>query len=224
MLHVSLAQSQFSLCCNVVSLANRACHGTQGVHTNTDNTFSMHTIPGCSQQSVSESSFNGHWINSKTGNPATNCYIKYPGQDDNQGCSIGSNPEDSPKPYGAPFNAAGGGVYVMLWEYSKPTAAAAPQHAEEVQDDGHISLWFFGRDSIPQDLLGPSPRPPLDVKPMGRYHTSEQDCPAGHFNQQQMIFDITLCGQWAGREFVNAGCGQATPGQTPEDACDAYAL
>ena len=68
----------------------------------------------------------------------------------------------------------------------------------------------------------PSPQPPLDVKPMGRYHTSEQDCPAAHFNQQQMIFDITLCGQWAGREFLNAGCGHATPGQTPYDACDAY--
>jgi hypothetical protein len=91
-----------------------------------------------------------------------------------------------------------------------------------VHDDGHMSLWFFGRNNIPQGLLGDSPMPPLDVKPMGRYHTSEQDCPAGHFNQQQMIFDITLCGQWAGREFLNAGCGQALPGQSSYAACDAY--
>ena len=85
-----------------------------------------------------------------------------------------------------------------------------------------MSLWFFGRKDIPQGLLGDKPKPPLDIKPMGRYHTSEQDCPAGHFNQQQMIFDITLCGQWAGREFLNAGCGQALHGQTSYEACDAY--
>ena len=91
-----------------------------------------------------------------------------------------------------------------------------------VVNDGHMTLWFFARNNIPQGLQGSNPQPPLHVKPMGRYHTSEQDCPAGHFNEQQMIFDITLCGQWAGREFLNAGCGHAVGTQTPYEACDAY--
>eukprot|EP01044_Picomonas_judraskeda_P006983 COSAG03_NODE_726_length_6073_cov_7.166388_1_plen_97_part_00 len=92
------------------------------MHNNTDNTFSMHTIPNCSQASVATDDFTGHWIDSKAGNPATDCYIHAAGQDPNQGCSIGSDRSARPKPYGAPFNAAGGGVYVMLWEYEKPTA------------------------------------------------------------------------------------------------------
>ena len=101
--------------------AEPLCCRAQGVHDNTDNTYSMHTIPNCSQASVPEGDFTGHWINSKAGNPAKDCYIHAPGQDPNQGCSIGSDPSASAKPYGAPFNAAGGGVYVMLWEYEKPT-------------------------------------------------------------------------------------------------------
>ena len=204
----------------------------EGVNVNAANTYTLHTDNkhgGCSQLSSPTSEFSGHWITNKIGTQnATNCWVDYPGQDHNQGCSVGAPPTDplGPHSYGAPFNAAGGGVYVMLWDYTKPSGP--PPMPPAVHQDGQIALWYFQRESAPTDLLDATghPQPPQSL-PMGRFHTSEQDCPAVHFNQQQIIFDITLCGQWAGREFSHDCPAQAksyeSQGMDTYAACEAWA-
>ena len=39
-----------------------------------------------------------------------------------------------------------------------------------------------------------------------RFYSSSA-CPAEHFLEQQIIFDLTFCGQWAGRDFEVAMAG-----------------
>jgi hypothetical protein len=211
----------------------------EGVNLNVDNTFTLHTNPGCSQLSTPDSDFSGHWITNKNGTQnATNCYVRFPGQDVNQGCSVSSPPDRAgAHTYGDPFNTAGGGVYVMLWDYQKPPSKPSSHGATPLHHDGQIALWFFDRGSVPGGLLEAdgNPQPPTSL-PMGRYHTSGHDCPASHFTQQQIIFDITLCGQWGGREFskdcpaqakpyTGPGrdtCGTGVPGSVSCAACEAY--
>ena len=80
-----------------------------------------------------------------SGQPAANCDVKAAGQGDNEGCPI-----DAPaasKSFGAPFNAAGGGVFAFLWDSvgnSTSTSAAVA--------DGKMAAWFFARGNVPPDL------------------------------------------------------------------------
>lgn len=185
----------------------------EGVNRDTANSFTLHTTPGCSQASTRDSSFSGkRKLNKNQTASATDCYIHAPGQGNNQGCSIGAG--DVSGTYGAPFNSAGGGVYVMLWTYDADAAA---------QYDGKIALWFFERgQDIPSDLLDPHghPQPPTG-RPLGLFHTGSS-CPARHFNEQQFIFDITLCGQWAGNVFNHDCPMHATANMTSRQSCEAY--
>ena len=54
------------------------------------------------------------------------------------------------------------------------------------------------------------------LRVLGRVRSfySSSACPAEHFLEQQIIFDLTFCGQWAGRDFEVAMGGKVifTPG------------
>ena len=108
----------------------------------------------------------------------SNCDINAPGQASNQGCAIRTSRTDS---YGDGFNAVGGGVYATEWT-----------------SDG-ISIWFFPRSAIPADLTAGSPSPDNWGLPMAHF--------AGGCDwdskvvSQQIIFDVTFCGDWAGGVF-----------------------
>lgn len=111
----------------------------------------------------------------------TNCDVAATG---NAGCGVTVN---KPNSYGTNFNNAGGGAYVM----ERSTDA--------------IKVWFFPRGSYPSDLLSGNPNPcswgePVSLTPIG------SSCPSSHFGPQNVIFDITFCGDWAGAVF-GSQCG-----------------
>ncbi|KAH9987105.1 concanavalin A-like lectin/glucanase domain-containing protein [Russula vinacea] len=86
-----------------------------------------------------------------------------------------------PNSYGAAFAAAGGGVFVT-----------------EFAETG-ISIWFFSRANIPSSLQGNASS--VDTSTLGK---PVSNYPSGHcnidqfFRAQNLIFDITLCGDFAG--------------------------
>ncbi|KAK5096115.1 hypothetical protein LTS08_007721 [Lithohypha guttulata] len=108
----------------------------------------------------------------------TNCDVNAPNQANNQGCAVSYANTGS---YGDGFNAQGGGVY-----------------ATEITSAG-VSIWFFARGAIPADVSSGSPDPALWGLPTGRF--------AGPCDwndkiaAQQIIFDVTFCGDWAGNVF-----------------------
>lgn len=96
----------------------------------------------------------------------------------NEGCTI-TNPTITS--YGAAFANNGGGVYVT-----------------EFAVDG-ISIWFFNRSSIPSSILGNSST--IDTSNLGIpvANWPASNCTITEFFQpQQLVFDIALCGDFAG--------------------------
>ncbi|PPR05391.1 hypothetical protein CVT24_008005 [Panaeolus cyanescens] len=96
----------------------------------------------------------------------------------NQGC-ITTDP--NPGSFGAGFAAAGGGVFVTEFATSG------------------ISIWFFSRNNVPSALSSNASSidtstfgPPVGNWPSTTCSSSE------FFSPQQLIFDITLCGDFAG--------------------------
>ncbi|CCA69113.1 related to endo-1,3(4)-beta-glucanase [Serendipita indica DSM 11827] len=85
--------------------------------------------------------------------------------------------------YGEPFAAAGGGVWVT--EFAKTG----------------INIWFFSRANVPASLSTDT----IDVStfgtPSASYPASSCD-PAKYFSEQQIVIDITLCGDWSGVKSV----------------------
>ncbi|KAG5644551.1 hypothetical protein DXG03_008206 [Asterophora parasitica] len=95
----------------------------------------------------------------------------------NQGCLV---QDGSPESYGKGFADAGGGVWVTEFAQSG------------------ISIWFFARANVPKSLTG-------DIKALD---TATLGTPTGNwpstncaidkfFEPQNLIFDITLCGDFA---------------------------
>ncbi|USP77155.1 glycoside hydrolase family 16 protein [Curvularia clavata] len=151
----------------------------EGVNDQVVNQMTLHTGPGC-QIGSDTTQFAGN-VTSK------NCDVKAKGQKDNQGCSIG---DTSTQSYGAGLNAIGGGVYATQW-----TSDA-------------ISVYFFPRGSVPEDVLGDSPDPSGWGKPSAKF---EGGCDIENtFKQHQIVFDTTFCGVWAGATDVweSSSCSQ----------------
>lgn len=95
----------------------------------------------------------------------------------NQGCSTTTANTQS---YGTGFNANGGGVYAMEW-----TSQA-------------IKVYFFTRSAIPSDITSGNPNPSSWGAPMASF-TGGSGCNIdSHFQNQQLVFDTTFCGDWAG--------------------------
>ncbi|KAL1732601.1 concanavalin A-like lectin/glucanase domain-containing protein [Schizophyllum commune] len=120
--------------------------------------------------------------------------VQATGQIGNQQCAVGGNDntgcfftDTNDNSYGQPFNAAGGGVFAHTW-----------------QDDG-IKIWHFARDSIPGDISSGNPNPDGWGEPVAYF--SSNTCDIGsHFYEHGLTFDITLCGDWAGATYSQAGC------------------
>ncbi|GAA5910979.1 hypothetical protein JCM6882_006736 [Rhodosporidiobolus microsporus] len=97
----------------------------------------------------------------------------------NAGCSYS---EAATASYGEAFNAAGGGVFVT-------------QFAE----DG-ISIWFWSRPDIPDDITSGSPDNSNWGKPSAMWKKDTCDI-ASYFGDQTLVINTTLCGDWAGATF-----------------------
>eukprot|EP01043_Picozoa_sp_COSAG02_P008634 COSAG02_NODE_280_length_25797_cov_66.644447_13_plen_744_part_00 len=101
----------------------------------------------------------------------------------NMGCGI-NGPEGT---YGEALNAQGGGVFVAEWL------------------DRQISVWFFRHGQEPRDLLDGTPQPsdwgtPYASFPLGA------NCASSHFQDLQIVFDLTFCGGYAGNTYDDT-CG-----------------
>jgi len=102
----------------------------------------------------------------------------------NAGCGVQST---RPNSYGEAFNSAGGGAYAM-----------------ELTDNG-IRIWYFSKQDMPSDIGSNNPNPswwrvPDSAFPFGG------SCSRNHFGPQQIVFDMTFCGDWAGNVYQSSGC------------------
>ncbi|KAL4068247.1 glycoside hydrolase family 16 protein [Scleroderma yunnanense] len=152
----------------------------EGVNDYTNNQATIHTSDGCSLPTSSTSQLNI----AGTVVGGTNCAAD---QTNNQGCGVRSNSNTT---FGSGFNSIGGGVYAMLW-----------------QDSG-IQVYFFPRGSIPSDITAGAPQPNNWPTPMASWPSTDCNM-ASHFYNHSVIFDTTLCGDWAG----SAWTGTGIPGQ-----------
>ncbi|KIY43839.1 hypothetical protein FISHEDRAFT_52708, partial [Fistulina hepatica ATCC 64428] len=103
---------------------------------------------------------------------------------DDDGCDFTDSDTSS---FGEGFNAAGGGVYAHI-----------------VNSTG-IYVWFFSRSDIPDDIAAGEPVPDSWSTPIAFFSNSSCDI-ASHFNAQNIVLDITLCGDWAGEVFSSSTC------------------
>ena len=115
---------------------------------------------------------------------STNCAS---GVEDNEGCKISTS---NALTYGTAFNSRGGGVYATEWTESA------------------ISVFFFPRGSIPSNVLSSNPDPSSWGTPLARF---TGNCDIGStFTDQQIVFDTTFCGDWAGQVWSGSTCAAST--------------
>ncbi|KAH9043852.1 concanavalin A-like lectin/glucanase domain-containing protein [Lactarius pseudohatsudake] len=156
----------------------------EGVNDYTNNQATIHTNSGCDLPSSNVTALG--ISGSIVG--GTNCAALETG---NQGCGVRASQTNS---FGAAFNSIGGGVYAMRW------------------DDSGIAIWFFARGSIPSDITANAPVPDGWGTPSAFWPASTCN-PFEFFQNHSVIFDTTLCGDWASGVWTASGI----PGQ--EQSC-----
>ncbi|KAF3038499.1 hypothetical protein E8E12_006085 [Didymella heteroderae] len=158
----------------------------EGVNDQTHNGMTLHTAPGC-KIGPDTSIFAGEVT-------TPDCDVNAKNQSKNVGCSIEHPSTDS---YGVGLNAIGGGVYATQWT------------------DEAISVYYFPRGSIPDDVLGDAPKPDGWGLPAAKF-TGACNIES-MFKEQQIVFNTAFCGDWAGNAWDTTGsCGKKAP------TCDEY--
>lgn len=106
------------------------------------------------------------------------------------GCTV---METSPNSYGSSFAAAGGGVWATQFDVSG------------------IFIWFWSRPDVPASVNSTS----INVTQWGIPHASyfSNTCNiTQYFSAQNLVLDITLCGDWAGVQSIyDATCANSGP-------------
>ncbi|KAH9990988.1 concanavalin A-like lectin/glucanase domain-containing protein [Russula compacta] len=117
------------------------------------------------------------------------------------GCVVA---ETSPNSFGAGFATAGGGVWAAQF------------------DVAGVFIWFWSRPNLPPSILQATSTSSIDISewgpPSASYPAPACDI-SRFFTAQQLVFDITLCGHWAGVPSVyNPQCFNSGPsGRCYED-------
>ncbi|KDQ51418.1 glycoside hydrolase family 16 protein [Jaapia argillacea MUCL 33604] len=149
----------------------------EGVNDVSPNQSTLHTSPNCSMPTGIVQS----------GTPVdTDCDSSVNG---NAGCGVQVSTADS---YGPAFNTNGGGWYAM----ERTTT--------------YIKVWFWPRNSasVPSDV-STSGSASVDTSNWGEPYAyfPNTDCDlATHFSENNIIINLTLCGDWAGAVFNSDGC------------------
>lgn len=99
----------------------------------------------------------------------------------NKGCSLNATDSSS---YGDGLNNAGGGVYATEWT------------------SDHINIWFWPKGQAPSDATGANPNPTAWGNPTANFQGGSGCDIDNHFNNMQLVFDTTFCGDWAGQSAV----------------------
>jgi hypothetical protein len=157
----------------------------EGVNEQTNNGMTLHTAPNC-KIGPDTSIFAGEVT-------TPDCDVNAKNQSKNVGCSI---EHPSTNSYGVGLNEIGGGVYATQW-----TAEA-------------ISVYYFPRGSIPDDVLGDAPNPDGWGLPAAKF-TGGCDI-ENMFQEQQIIFNTAFCGDWAGAVWESGSCAKKAA------TCDDY--
>ncbi|OJD11364.1 hypothetical protein AJ78_07856 [Emergomyces pasteurianus Ep9510] len=110
------------------------------------------------------------------------CDVRSPTQPGNQGCLFRAPTSSS---YGPAFNDVGGGVYATEWTSNS------------------ISVWYFPRYQIPSDINSEHPDPSKWARPIAHFTGCEFD---KFFQEQRIIFNTALCGDWAKNTWNEGGC------------------
>ncbi|KAH8595032.1 concanavalin A-like lectin/glucanase domain-containing protein [Bisporella sp. PMI_857] len=101
------------------------------------------------------------------------------------GCGVSSSNANN---YGDGFNNIGGGVYAMQWESSG------------------VYVWFFPRGSIPADITNGAPVTGNWGLPVVAFNGGSSCNIDTFFKNQNIVFDTTFCGDWAGSVWGSSGC------------------
>ncbi|KAI0256410.1 concanavalin A-like lectin/glucanase domain-containing protein [Lactifluus subvellereus] len=177
-----------------------------GVNLDGFNSATLHTTPGCTMPPDA--------LRKQTGTAgSTDCNAFING---NEGCGVSFTGADDT--YGPSFNEGNGGFYAMA----------------KSQTTG-IQVWFWPycsssvpseiRDGVPQ---GQSIAPDSTWGPPAANFTMVPGlCDyAQHFDAQEIVFDLTFCGDWAGGVWPTSGCGPQTcedyVNNNPAGFCEAY--
>ncbi len=149
----------------------------EGVNTQTANQVTLHSTSGCTFNPSPPATANnstGGPIEAFTGHVINTMCVST--ATSNAGCAV---TDPTPTSYGHAHNDAAGGVRATLI------------------DDSGVSNWFFPRGQIPDSIQSGNPDPTTFGAPT--MFVSGDDCPVSdHFNNMQIIFDTTICGDWAG--------------------------
>ncbi|EAU84955.2 glycosyl hydrolase family 16 [Coprinopsis cinerea okayama7 len=149
----------------------------EGVNDQAPNAATLHTGPGCSMPS------SGRPMTGTAGQLDCNAFIN-----SNAGCGVKFPSSNS---YGPEFNRNGGGWYAME------------------RTDAFIKVWFWPRNSgsVPEDVR--HGRGQINTDSWGTptaYFPNTQCDITRHFSANNIIINITLCGDWAGNVFSQSGC------------------
>ncbi|EST04752.1 Concanavalin A-like lectin/glucanases superfamily [Kalmanozyma brasiliensis GHG001] len=125
----------------------------------------------------------------------TNCSAYAP---TNPGCRVEANGTSTPT-WGKALNRAGGGIIAM--ERSFGTTGKG------------VRVWYFPNSSpssLPSDLASSSTQVNTDNWGTPNAYLPITDC-SSDFGPHKIIFDITLCGDWAGNSYNQSGCNAQYP-------------
>ncbi|KAF8311263.1 hypothetical protein DL93DRAFT_2061169 [Clavulina sp. PMI_390] len=154
----------------------------EGVNLNNKNQYTAHTAANCSINSNPVSkSYSVPNASATLG--LTDCGPS----PSNSGCDFLDADTNS---YGAGLNAGGGAVLAMEWT------------------SGGLKIWNFPRGQVPLDIILGVPVPDLWGKTHLKGGWESSTCDADtYFRNMSIVFDITLCGDWAGGSGVYASSG-----------------
>jgi hypothetical protein len=152
----------------------------EGVNTRVNNQMTLHTRQGCTldvnappKQGASQA-FTGKVL-------GTNCDAL---ANSNAGCGVLDTTAGS---YGAGVQAAGGGVFAMVW------------------DEVGIRTYHFPRNQIPPDLSAKRPNP--STWPVPQAFWSSETCDVdSFFEEHEIVINTTLCGDFASAVYSSDGC------------------
>ncbi|TFK45227.1 endo-1,3(4)-beta-glucanase-like protein [Heliocybe sulcata] len=148
----------------------------EGANDVAPNQSTLHTAAGCTMPDG----------RAETGTPVSEDCGDSAGP--NLGCGVHAPTTNS---YGTAFNAAGGGWYAM----------------ERTPDFVKVWFWSRGDASVPADVSGNTGSVDTDNWGEPTAYFPNTDCNlASHFGQNNIIFDLTLCGDWAGAVYNSDGC------------------
>lgn len=120
--------------------------------------------------------------------------VAYPICNSDTGCRVEMNNTSGAQAAstGPAFNTAGGGIYAM--ERSLGSTGNG------------VRVWFFPRGSEPSDLKdGSNSVNPSGWGTPGAHFPVAKSCHS-QFDAHNIVFDITLCGDWASNTFAESGC------------------